>query len=113
MVWKATSSIGCGWEECNDLLQKGMKQVLFVCHYYEQGNVVDADGRLSRGNIGERTEGSGYRPKTCDGNGRDCKKDTNGESGATSFEINYGLMIMASAILLGWLGFVPLVGMNL
>jgi len=116
MVWKSTSSVGCGWEECPDLLQEGLTQVLLVCHYYEQGNIVSDNGRYLRENVGNKTEEWNVfhemLPESeclaADGEGKETMMGRLGKAkgAAGGFEVSYGLMILG-------LGLMPLVGMAL
>lgn len=126
MVWKSTTSVGCGWELCDNLLQDNTRQALFVCHYYEQGNVVDSDGKKLRENVGNKTEASNVfhemlPDSDCSANstssvvkdGQSSGKDALVVTGvAATVHVNYGLVIMATTLLLGSLGFMPLVGVN-
>lgn len=116
MVWKSSTSVGCGWEECPDLLQEGLTQVLLVCHYYEQGNIVSDNGRYLRENVGDKTEEWNafheMLPESeclaADGEGKETMMGRFGKAkgAAGGFGVSYGLMILG-------LGLMPLVGMAL
>lgn len=122
MVWKDTESVGCGWEACDDLLQKDVRQVLLVCHYYRQGNIINDNGKYLLENVGNKTEASNIYHEMLPENAclanltafeKEAKAGQGYEDAATSVKVNYGLMVITMTFLLGSSLFMPLVGISL
>ncbi|CAG8950400.1 hypothetical protein HYFRA_00006893 [Hymenoscyphus fraxineus] len=55
LVWKATTSVGCGRTTCNG--KGGTPGTYTVCEYYPQGNIVGSNNKYFRDNVGAQIQG--------------------------------------------------------
>jgi hypothetical protein len=98
LVWKTTTSVGCGRTECNGKGGEEAPGWFVVCNYYPSGNVIG----LFTQNVQERVK-EGDEPEVPDDEGeKECPQG--GVCGAAGRVGSGGVWRVAVAVLVGSLG---------